>query len=55
MKGCLLFTNVSRIFIFKGERSPQYDYICSHCVEKPLSIWRKLIPRFVSVTLLLHD
>ena len=34
MKGCLLFPNVSGIFIFKGEHSPQYDYICSHCVSK---------------------
>ena len=42
--------------IFKGKRSPQYDYICSHCVSKnSLSIWRTLIPRFLSVTLLLHD
>ena len=42
--------------IFKGEHSPQYDYICSHCVSKnSLSIWRTLIPRFLSVTLLLHD
>ena len=48
MKGCLLFPNVSRIFIFKGEHSPQYDYICSHCVSKnSLSMWRTLIPRFV--------
>ena len=56
MKGCLLFPNVSGIFIFKGEQSPQYDCICSHCVLKnSLSIWRTLIPRFLSVTLLLHD
>ena len=34
MKGCLLFPNVSGIFIFKGEHSPQYDYFCSHCVSK---------------------
>ena len=55
MKGCLLFPNASGIFIFKGEHSPQYDYICSHCVSKnSLSIWI-LIPRFLSVTLLLHD
>ena len=34
----------------------QYDYICSHCVSKnSLSISRTLIPRFLSVTLLLHD
>ena len=51
MKGCLLFPNVSGIFIFKGEHSPQYDYTCSHCVSKnSLSIWRTLIPRFLSVT-----
>ena len=44
------------IFILKGEHSPQYDYIFSHCVSKnSLSIWRTLIPRFLSVTLLLHD
>ena len=56
MKRCPLFPNVSGIFIFKGEHSPQYDYICSHCVSKnSLSIWRTLIPRFLSVTLLLHD
>ena len=56
MKGCLLFPNVSCIFIFKGEHSPQYDYIYSHCVSKnSLSIWRTLIPHFLSVTLLLHD
>ena len=56
MKECLLFPNVSRIFIFKGEHSPQYDYIFVHIVSKnSLSIWRTLIARFVSVTLLLHD
>ena len=33
MKGCLLFPNVSRIFIFKGEHSPQYDYIFVHVVS----------------------
>ena len=56
MKGCLLFPNVSGIYIFKGEESSQYDYICSHCVSKnSLSIWRTLIPHFLSVTLLLHD
>ena len=56
MKGRLLFPNVSGIFIFKGEHSPQYDYICSHCVSKTsLSIWRTLMPRFLRcVFFLLH-
>ena len=33
-KGVFSFPNVSGIFTFKGEHSPQYDYISSHCVSK---------------------
>ena len=52
----LCFMSFSALCVsFKGEHSPQYDYFCSHCVSKnSLSIWRTLIPRFLSVILLLH-